>query len=102
MAALSMGAWCLEAGPFFDTLKKINDEREHSRVPKCLQWTQSLKYAVEVIGALSRLSPLLLDVGVTLALTWVFGLSGLFGTMMGLTMSNVLSCVILWRRRKRK
>ena len=98
MAALSMIAWCFEASPFFDTLKRINDARAHSRIPK---WAQSLKDSVEVIGALSRLSPLILDVAVTLALTWVFGLSGLFGTMMGLTMSNVLSCVILWRTRRR-
>ena len=92
MSALSALFWCIEAMPFFKAVK-VNSKRRGL--------LRALRQTVGTITAIPKLIPLALDIGCTVWLAGVFSLGGLFGTMIGITMSNVFSVFILLYIRKR-
>ena len=86
MACSAAVFWCIEALPYVNTVKRNSSMRGPLKILR-----QGMRNAV----AVPKLFPLFLDLVVTVWLTGLFTLGGLFGTMIGLTMSNVLSIFIL-------
>lgn len=92
MATLSALFWCIEAVPFINALKKNNRKKGLFK---------AFRYAVGTVTALPKAIPLALDLACTIWLAGVFSLGGLFGTMIGITMSNVFSIFILFYVKKK-
>ena len=90
MALLSGVAWCFEAAPGFIAIKNI----------PVYSWHDRMSYPFRFIGTLPKFIPLIIDLTATIWLVGAFGLGGVIGAAMGLTISNVISGFLLSMTRK--
>ena len=88
MALISAIFWCLESVEFARCIRALRAPR--ARNPVAL-FVQFLSYSMGFIRHLPKLWKLLLDVTATIFLTSSFGFGGLIGSIIGLTISNVIS-----------
>ena len=86
MAVLSAIFWLIEIQPFIKAVKTIPG---NSGMDKFL-------FFFRFIGKINHALPFIIDIVATVALSMLFGLGGVIGTAMGLTISNVISVGILW------
>jgi len=113
MATLSAVFWGIEAGPLIKAWK--NNKRpawfnKSSNVPVIRELLviaglviNIFIFIIHLINSMSVLNKgiyLFIDVGCTFALAGMFGLGGVIGTAMGLSISNVISIFILKDMRK--
>lgn len=100
MAVLSACFWCAEAWPFVKAVKAIKPVKESKNPITVI--TESLRFIVDVIGAVTKVWPLVVDITVTIWLVGALGFTGMVGAAMGLTVSNVISIFLIWVSRKPK
>jgi hypothetical protein len=86
MAILSAIFWWVEAQPWVNALKAIKSRSVFDKI----------LYPVAFIKVLPLGIPLFVDIIATGLLAYTFGLNGVIGGAMGLSMSNVISVGILW------
>jgi hypothetical protein len=86
MAVLSAIFWLIEIQPFIRECKTIPG---NTGIDKFL-------YFFRFCGKLNWALPFIIDMIATVGLSVLFGLGGVTGTAMGLTISNVISVGILW------
>ena len=86
MGVLSAIFWWIEAQPFVSAVKELRTDT----------FGEKFTYFFRFLGQLPKAMPLLIDLGATIGLAYLFGLGGVVGTALGLTISNVLSIAILW------
>lgn len=90
MGIISMVAWIIEGKEFTDAIQRI----------KCNTISEKLMYGTRFLLCIPLLFPLIIDFGVTIGITKLFGMTGFLGTVMGLSMSNILSGYIIWKTKK--
>jgi hypothetical protein len=86
MGILSAIFWWIELQPFINAARFI----------PCNSLTDKLLFFFRFIGMSNKALPFLIDIIATVGLSLLFGLGGVIGTAMGLTISNVISIGILW------
>lgn len=96
MAILSGIFWCLEAMPFVKSVKGLKPPKSGVNI------IANLKYCVTFIQAFISLWRLALDIGITIWLVGSLGFTGLIGSIIGLTISNVISVFLLVIGRRSK
>lgn len=116
MAVLSAIFWCIEATPFVKGVKSIEKPEEKERKRR-MKWERSIKlisrkpksfkrstdnfmYFIEIFNQLPKLWPFAIDILITLFLISSLGLGGTIGSIIGITISNVLSCYLIIISRK--
>lgn len=93
MAVVAALFWCLEAKGYIDAVRAV----ELGRGP-----LKHLMYSSKVLGYTPKLIPLALDLVVTVWLTGTFGFTGMIGSVIGLSISNVISIFIMYYSRPKK
>jgi hypothetical protein len=92
MAVLSAIFWVIEIKPFVDRVKSL----------ETTSFGQKFTFFFRFIACLPTALPFLCDIGATIGICMLFGLGGVIGTAMGLTISNVISVFILWNMKKKE
>jgi len=92
MAILSAVFWCIEAMDYINAVKKLKLPDENNAV---LLAIQSVMYTLHLIRYLPRLWKLIVDVTVTILLAGSFGFNGMVGSIIGLSVSNVISLFLI-------
>lgn len=92
MALLSGIAWVTEATAGFIAIRDI----------PTYTWSDRMCYPVRFIGALPKFIPLAIDLTATIWLVGAFGLGGVIGAAMGLTISNVISGFLITLTKTKK
>jgi len=87
MAFLSAIFWCIEALPYVKAIKLL-------KKPSNNPFSQTI-HAFKVIASLPKIWPLGLDIFCTVWLAGAFGFSGMIGSVIGLSVSNVISVFIM-------
>jgi hypothetical protein len=93
MALASAGFWCLEAMPTVRALKALQPPKQSKNPITVI--SESLRYVVGFISAISKLWPLGIDILCTIWLSGAFGFSGMIGGIIGLSISNVISVFLI-------
>ena len=88
MAVISAIFWCLESVEFARSIRTLKVPKSSNPV---LLFFQCLGYCYDFIRHLPKLWKLMVDVVVTIVLTSCFGFGGMIGSIIGLTISNVIS-----------
>jgi len=118
MAIASAIFWCIEVYPFFKSVKKLRPvgavgerkitalhwgKRKQTPIDSIRMAADSIRYIAEFIGALLLLWKFALDISATIWLAGAFSLGGtITGTLIGLTISNVISIFIIIIGKKKK
>jgi hypothetical protein len=84
--------WCIEAMDYINAVKKLKLPDENNAV---LLAIQSGMYTLQLIKHLPRLWKLVVDVTVTILLAGAFGFNGMVGSIIGLSVSNVISLFLI-------
>ena len=92
MAILSAIFWCIESINFVHAVKQINLPKGNKILPLAFQ---SGIYTIQLIRHLPKLWKLVIDVIVTIFLTGAFGFNGMIGSIIGLSVSNVISVFLI-------
>jgi len=101
MGALTIYFWYKELKPFLEAIEHNERMRREASKGKGLRLVMNaFTYSGRTINVIPKLIPLSIDLGITLWLAGALSLGGFYGTVIGLTMSNVVSIIILWRARK--
>jgi predicted RND superfamily exporter protein len=90
MALLSALFWVIEGKPAYIALN--TKPQFHCGLKSFLNVTVIILWLFNVI---SQSKFLIIDVFCTVSITWLFGLGGVIGTAMGLSISNVISIALL-------
>lgn len=88
MAALSAGFWCLEAYPGAKAIQTI----------PTFTFMDKLMFLLRFIGIIPKFIPLAIDLSVTIWLTSMFAMGGVW--TIGLTISNVISIFLIVMSKK--
>lgn len=51
---------------------------------------------------ISALSPIIIDIGITLGIVWLFGMGGMIGMVVSMIASAMVSGYLFFRRKKKK
>jgi len=92
MAILSAIFWCIESINFVHAVKQIKLPNGNNILPLAFQ---SGIYTLQLIRHLPKLWKLVIDVTVTIFLTGAFGFNGMIGSIIGLSVSNVISVFLI-------
>lgn len=93
MSLISAIFWCIEAADFIKAVKllKVPDSKN-----PIVRVGQFIAYVLGFVSALPKLWKLGVDVLVTIVLSTSFGMGRLLGSILGLTISNVISVYLLF------
>ena len=91
MSVISAVFWIVEAREFFGAMKTV--KRPTSKNPFILAF-QCTRWLAGFIYHLPKVWKLVVDVLLTIFLTTGFGFGGLIGSIIGLTVSNVISVAL--------
>lgn len=91
-----IGLCCGALSVLFIVMEINQSIREWSKSMRSLRGIQWVKLP---LITLKSWSPLLFDVALTLGVVWLFGMSGMIGTMISLMASAVISGYVYFKRR---
>ncbi len=96
MAVLSAVFWCIEGAPVLREIKRVRSREAPANPLRA--GTHSMCVVSGMVRALFKGWPLAVDIFVTVWLTGAFGMTGLMGSIIGLSVSNVISVFLLLNR----
>ncbi|MCP4648603.1 MAG: hypothetical protein GY853_00800 [PVC group bacterium] len=97
MSGLSVWFWYLEAQPFISRIKTINDRV--NRVTALFHYICAVTMNLALFARYGL--SLVIDVLITLVLVTQLSFGGLLGSIIGLSISNGISLIILTARRRK-
>jgi hypothetical protein len=106
MAVFSAIMWILESMPFVKAIKCIDTSKFENAnkgiLGKMNLSIEAMNIVVQFIASIIKLWPLAVDLAVTIWLIGAFGFGGsTIGSIIGLTVSNVISVFLLITSRKK-
>ena len=92
MAALAGGFWIYELMPFAKAAKRLKPNTNGKPLHDIYA---ILIYIISIIQCSILLTPFIIDIGITWAMTSIFSFGGTTGGIIGLFMSNIFSVFII-------
>lgn len=101
MSIISATFWVAEVAPLWKHIQNLPKRKWRRNIwGLIINPFIAIGYIIDLLMAIPKGFYFYVDVAATVTLTGIFGLGGVIGTAMGLTISNVFS-VALWQAKKR-